>query len=368
MEWDGDTLCIRLSGPWLIHCHIPDFNALPDPKSENANIKGVAFDTTKVEKWDSGLVTFLIKVLTYCKRNQLQFDQSTLPQDLQNLISLSQAVPEKEDARRLSARKNLFARVGDLSIRIYDDCLESLTFIGECTRSVGHLLGGRQPFRWREFFVIMQDVGVNALPIVTLISFLVGLIIAFLGAVVLLRFGAAYYVSYLISYGMLREMGALMTGVILAGRTGAAFAAQIGSMKVTEEIDALTTLGISPIDFIVLPRMLALFLMMPLLAVYADFIGMVGGGLVSYGMLDIAPQIFQQGLKEAVTLNDFYLGVIKGTVFGVIIALTGCLRGMQCGNSADAVGVAATSAVVSGITLIIFSNAIIDWVAAIFGV
>ncbi len=240
--------------------------------------------------------------------------------------------------------------------------------MGECFQSVIGLIRGRRPFRWRDFFLVLQEVGADALPIVALISLLVGVIISFLGAVVLQRFGADVYVSYLVAYGMLREMGALMTGIIIAGRTGAAFAAQIGSMKVSEEIDALKTLGISPIDFIVLPRMLALFIMMPLLTIYADIMGIFSGMMISKGMLDIAYTIFMNGMKEAVDLSDFFLGVFKGTVFGVIVAVSGCLKGMRCGNSADAVGMATTSAVVTGITLIIMANALIDWMAAIYGI
>jgi phospholipid/cholesterol/gamma-HCH transport system permease protein len=193
-----------------------------------------------------------------------------------------------------------------------------------------------------------------------------GLVVAFLGAVVLQRFGANYYISHLVGYGILRELGALMTGIILAGRTGAAFAAEIGSMKVSEEIDAFKTLGISPIDFLVLPRLLALFFMTPLLVIYANVVGLASGMLVSNLMLDVPVMIFLTGMLEAVSMSDFYIGLIKAVVFGKLVAVSGCLRGMQSGNSADAVGSATTSAVVTGLTLIIFFNAVIDWVAALY--
>lgn len=214
----------------------------------------------------------------------------------------------------------------------------------------------------------MQSNSVGALLIVTLISFLVGLIIAFLGAVVLRPFGAGYFVSYLVGYGMLREMGALMTGIIIAGRTGAAFAAELGSMKITEEIDALKTLGLSPIDHLVLPRVLGLFLMMPLLTIYANFVGIMGGMIVSITLLELSAAQFIGGLLTPVTLSDGLLGVFKGSVFGLIIGLSGCLRGLQTGNDAGAVGRAATSAVVTAITLIILANAIIDWLAVLLNV
>jgi phospholipid/cholesterol/gamma-HCH transport system permease protein len=172
-------------------------------------------------------------------------------------------------------------------------------------------------------------------------------------------------VSYLVGYGILREMGALMTGIIMAGRTGAAFAAELGSMKITEEIDAYTTLGISPIDHLVLPRVLGLFVMMPLLVVYANFIAIGGGMIVAVGLLDLTPTQFVGGLLSVVTLSDAMLGVFKGGVFGLIIGMAGCMKGLQTGSDAGAVGRSATSAVVLGITLIIVANALIDWLAVL---
>jgi phospholipid/cholesterol/gamma-HCH transport system permease protein len=218
--------------------------------------------------------------------------------------------------------------------------------------------------RWRDFWVVVQSNRSGALPIVALIALLVGIIIAFLGVVVLDRFGAGYYASYLVGFGMLREMGALMTGIIMAGRTGAAFAAELGSMKITEEIDAFSTLGISPIDHLVLPRMLGLFVMM-LLTIFADAVGIAGGMLVAVSLMDLSPAQFVGGLLTAVTLSDALLGIFKATIFGLIIGLAGCMKGLQTGSDAGAVGRSATSAVVMGITLIIMANAVVDWLAAL---
>jgi phospholipid/cholesterol/gamma-HCH transport system permease protein len=243
--------------------------------------------------------------------------------------------------------------------------ITAITFGGTVALSLASLMLGRVRMRWREFWVVVQSNSSGALPIVTLIALLVGVIVAFLGVVVLKRFGAGYYVSYLSGYGMLREMGALMTGIIMAGRTGAGFAAELGSMKITEEIDAYTTLGISPIDHLVLPRVLGLFVMMPLLVIYADFVGIAGGMIVAIALLDLTPTQFTTGLLTAVTLSDALLGVFKATVFGALIGIVGCMKGLQAGSDAGAVGRAATSAVVMGITLVIFANAIIDWLAAL---
>jgi phospholipid/cholesterol/gamma-HCH transport system permease protein len=243
--------------------------------------------------------------------------------------------------------------------------LASVTFTGEVAAGFMRLLRSPARLRWRDFWSVVQSNSSGALPIVTLISFLVGLIIAFLGAVTLRRFGAGYYVSYLVGFGMLREMASLMTGIIMAGRTGAAFAAELGTMKITEEVDALETFGLSPVDHLVLPRVLGIFVTMPLLTVYSMFIGILGGLIVAVTLLDLTTTQFVGGLLTPITLADGLLGVFKGTVFGLIIGVAGCMRGMQTGSDAGAVGRSATSAVVTGITLIILANAVIDWMAAL---
>ena len=204
----------------------------------------------------------------------------------------------------------------------------------------------------------MQECGPQAIGIVALINFLIGLILAFVGATELTRFGASIYVADLVGIATVREMGCIMTGIIICGRTGAAFAAQLGTMKVNQEIEAFQTFGISPVEFLVLPRMLALILMMPLLCLFADLISIAGGFLISTLMLHITPALYLHRTVEAITLGSFLLGVFKGAYFGVLIALTGCLRGIQCGTNAAAVGQATTSAVVTGITAIIASDGV----------
>jgi phospholipid/cholesterol/gamma-HCH transport system permease protein len=201
--------------------------------------------------------------------------------------------------------------------------------------------------------VLVQQAGAEALGIVTLISFLIGLILAFVGAAQLEQFGAAIYVADLVGVAMVRDVGALMTAIVMAGRSGAAYAAELGSMKVTQEIDALTTMGISPLEFLVIPRILALALMMPLLTIYADFMGILGGAFVGISMLDLSFTTYIQQTAGALSLHDLVGGLFKAAVYGILVALAGCLRGMQSGTSSSAVGVATTSAVVTSIVLII---------------
>lgn len=359
---DAAVLHVKLSGRWLLEDDAPRFQEVTAQLTDT--VRTVTFDADALEVWDSSLLIFMLQSMDYCEQNGLELDTSALPEQVNRLLTLARAVPDRV-VQDVSPRPTPVARLGNAAIAVWDDTLAAIHFTGEVVDSFIRLLLRRYTFRWRQFWVVVQSNSSGALPIVTLIALLVGVIIAFLGVVVLKRFGAGYYVSYLAGYGMLREMGALMTGIIMTGRTGAAFAAELGSMKITEEIDAYTTLGVSPIDHLVLPRMLGLFVMMPLLVLYADFIGILGGMLVAVTLLDLSPVQFMGGLLTAVTLSDGLLGLFKGVIFGFIIGLSGCMKGMQTGSDAGAVGRSATSAVVMGITLIILGNAIIDWLAAV---
>ncbi|MGD0076819.1 MAG: ABC transporter permease, partial [Candidatus Binataceae bacterium] len=219
--------------------------------------------------------------------------------------------------------------------------------------AVGRFARGKARYRRVDLMEVVQQCGPEAVGIVSLIAFLVGVILAFMGAVQLSRFGASIYVADLVGIGMVREMGAMMTAIIMSGRTGAAFAAELGTMKVTQEIDALTTMGISPPEFLVLPRVLALAMTMPLLCLFADFLGILGGAFVGVVMLDLSLSSYIRETISTLTFVNFAGGLVKGTTYGVLIALAGCLRGLQCGNSSSAVGDAATQAVVMSIVMVI---------------
>jgi phospholipid/cholesterol/gamma-HCH transport system permease protein len=317
----------------------------------------LAFDASGVTAWDTGLVSFILKAIQYCEGKQVAVDRDGLPPGVNRLIGLATAVPEKKTGEA-SAPAPWLARLGTATLTLIDATLGFVRFVGESTMALGRLLRGRANFRWADLFGIIQDCGPNALPIVTLISFLVGLILAFMGAVQLKSFGAQIYVADLVAIAATREMGCLMTGIIVAGRTGAAFAAQLGTMRVNEEIDALVTMGIPPMDFLVLPRMVALILMMPILTVYSDLLAILGGAFVGVTMLDLGIIEYMERTVHSLTLTNFFLGVVKGSIFGVLVALSGCLRGMQSGRSAAAVGLAATSAVVTGIVLIVVAEGV----------
>ena len=351
------SLVLRLEGKWCIEDGLQHVRGI-QADIDKWEVKEMSFDVEHLKSWDSSLVTFLVECLHLCRRHGIILMEKTLPEGIQRLLALHQGEPEKNVDIEKVVHKNLLYKVGESGIHFIDGCVDVLTFFGESVLSAWNVVRGKGHARWRDFLVVVQEVGVEALPIVALISFLVGFIMAFVAAIQLEQFGASIYVANLVGLAMVREMGAMMTGVIMSGRTGAAFAATLGSMKVTEEIDALRTTGISPIDFLVVPRLLALFLMMPLLCIFSDFIGIIGGLVVSMSILDVTFTEYVNQTRAAISLTDVFVGVSKATVFGMLIAVTGCLRGMQCGNSSSAVGLASTSAVVTAVTALIAADAI----------
>ena len=363
-----DTLLIRLCGSWKMQDGLPSVSEVLKQMELGPQVRRIAFDTKEVTAWDSGLLTFLKKVIDKSAQRKIEIDRAGLPEGVRRLLDLASAVPERQGARKQQKHDPFLERIGIMSIGFARSAPQMLGFIGEAFRVFIKLLQGKARFRRVDLVLTIQECGAQALPIVTLISVLVGLILAFVGALQLQQFGAEIFVANLVAVGMAREMGAMMTAIIMAGRTGAAFAAQLGTMRVNQEIDALTSLGISPMEFLVLPRMLALMLMMPLLTVYANVLGILGGGLVGVGMLDLGLEEYIVQTRHGVTLTDFAVGLFKGAVFGVLVAIAGCLRGMQSGSSSAAVGLAATSAVVTGIVFIIVADSILTIVYSVLGI
>jgi phospholipid/cholesterol/gamma-HCH transport system permease protein len=355
----AETLLVGLSGSWRLQDEIPALTAVAQALAAEPRVQRLAFETTALTAWDSGLVTVVLDILHLGAHHHLVVDQEGLPEGLRRLVHLATAVPERQGARREAIREPFLDRVGQETLGLLAAVGDLLGFIGEAVLALVKLLRGRARFRPVELWLLIQACGAQAVPIVTLISFLVGAILAFIGAIQLAMFGAQIYVANLVGLAMALELGAMMTAIIMAGRTGAAFAAQLGTMTVNEEIDALTTLGLSPMEFLVLPRMLALVTMMPLLTLYADLLGILGGGLIGVAVLGIAPAEYAQQTRAALTLSACAQGLVKSGVYGMLVALAGCLRGMQCGRSAAAVGQATTSAVVTSIVCIILASAVL---------
>jgi phospholipid/cholesterol/gamma-HCH transport system permease protein len=349
---DG-TLLVRLSGPWHLRSDMPSAALLADRLSRQPDITRVSFDTASLTRWDSGLISFLVQSGEYCHAHGVDQDRSGLAEGLKHLVELAEAVPEKKGTRGQSAREWFFTRIGKATIGYETSIADFLSFIGELAIALGRFVRGKARYRRVDLLEAIQQCGANAVGIVTLIAFLVGVILAFMGAVQLSQFGASIYVADLVGIGMVREMGAMMTAIIMSGRTGAAFAAKLGTMKVTQEIDALTTMGISPLEFLVLPRVLALVLMMPLLCIFADLVGILGGMFVGVFMLDLSAATYLRETISTLTMVNLFGGLVKATFYGALIAVAGCLRGFQCGNSSSAVGDAATQAVVMSIVMVV---------------
>jgi phospholipid/cholesterol/gamma-HCH transport system permease protein len=350
---DGDAaVLVTLAGQWSIRGELPAAEpAIAEVESLGG--KKARYAAGGLGRWDSGLLIFLIRFEQLLKDRGVAIDRAGLPEGVRGMLHLAEAVPEREGARGKAAEPTWVARLGLWARGNWDGARDALDFLGEVVLAFGNLLRGQARFRRSDLVLFMQEAGAEALPIVTLISFLVGTILAFVGAVQLQQFGATMYVANLVGIGMVREMGAMMTGIVMAGRTGASYAAQLGSMKVNQEIDALSTMGISSLEFLVLPRMLALAAMMPLLCLYSDAVGILGGAAVGILGLGLSPVTYYQYTQWAVGVDDLVGGVVKASVYGVLIALFGCLRGMQSGNSSSAVGEATTKAVVSSIVAII---------------
>src|SRR5882762_3353300 len=312
----ADTLVLRLSGPWTIHERLPAVDEVQRELETGGAVRRLRFETEGLAAWDSALLTFLLRVVAQADGRGVAADRDGLPEGVRRLLALATAVPERRDTGT-AAKPSWLARVGLATLEGIRDAGVTLTFLGEVSIAFARSLLGRARYRRSDFLLVLQEVGAQALPIVSLISFLVGVILAYVGAMQLRQFGA----------------------------------------QVNEEIDALATLGISPIEFLVLPRMLALAVMMPLLALYADLLGLLGGMAVGVGMLDLGVVEYSLRTVGAIGIEDCVAGLIKASVFGVLIAMAGCLRGIQCGRSSAAVGAATTSAVVTGIVLIIVSDA-----------
>ncbi len=350
---ESDVLSIRLAGQWELRHGLATTDALETELQREPRPSRIAFDAHELGQWDSSILVFLAGVSGACRERGVALDGAGLPAGLHNLLDLAEAVPERAGARKEVKAPRFLERVGEQSLRLIDAAGDTLSFIGNMTVTSVKLVRMNARYRASDLWLLIQQCGVEALPIVTLISFLVGVILAFISAIQLKQFGAQLYVANLVGIAMTREMGALMSAIIMAGRTGAAFAAELGTMRVTQELDAFSTAGFSPLEFLVLPRVLALVLMMPLLCLYADLVGILGGAAIGVGMLDLSWTMYIQQTTHAVSLGDTIGGLFKAAVYGGLIATAGCWRGLQAGSSASAVGSAATSAVVSSLLAII---------------
>ncbi|HSQ79734.1 MAG TPA: MlaE family lipid ABC transporter permease subunit [Casimicrobiaceae bacterium] len=315
----------------------------------------VVVDAANVDYCDGAGVAMLVNLMQQAGPGTVQ---------VANLKPAFEALLQQFDPERLARdvdppapRRSAIEDIGIIAAGIWQDMRTQVAFIGETAAALVYAMRHPSTVRWKDVWAICERVGADALPIVALISFLLGVILAFESAIPMRRFGAEIFVADLIGISMLRELGGLMTAILLAGRSGAAFAAEIGTMKVNQEVDALTTMGLDPVRFLVTPRIIAALLMTPLLTIFADLIGLLGGAL-TLRTFSIPFVTFVHEVDAIVTFSDFMAGFVKSFVFALLIAGIGCLRGLQTRAGASSVGDAATRAVVSGIIMLVIIDGI----------
>lgn len=361
------TLLIKLSGDWRISDGLLPVNELTSQLNLHPDIVQINLSVSEELKWNSGLISFLLQLNRKCSQKNIHIACEGLPLGARKLLALALKVQGKNISPQ-GARESFLEKSGEKVLRISESLRSWLDFLGDIAVSLSRLIRGKSYFRWNDFMLIVKKCGVDTFLLVSLISLLVGMILAFVGSIQLKMFGAQIFISDIVGIAMVRVLSAVMTGIIMSGRVGASFAAELGMMQTNEEIDALKTLGVSPVEFLVIPRLLAVIIMLPVLTIYADLMGVLGGFIISAGMLNLNPIEYLHHTQAAVKLSYVWVGLIHSLVFGVIIAVAGCLRGIKCERNASGVGIATTSAVVTGITGIVIATAIITFICQILGV
>jgi phospholipid/cholesterol/gamma-HCH transport system permease protein len=360
---DGATILVALSGDWVARTDGVELGVAA--KFIKPSVRALKFDTAKLGHWDSALIAFLLNIRRAAGQADVALDYGGLPVPAQRLMRLASDPAAASPTKRPST---FLDRVGLQAIMIGTQGVEATALVGDILLRGAAALFGRASMRGVDMVDAMYDAGLAALPIVTVVGLLVGGILAFIGATELSKFGAGAYVANLVAIGMVREMAAMMTAIIMAGRTGGAYAAQIAAMEGAEEIDALRALGIPVFDYLILPKVLALSAMMPILYLYGCLIGIFGGLCVGAATLNVTAMSFFVEAQQSLTGAEFALGLAKSLCFGAFIAVIACHVGLRAKRSAAAVGAAATTAVVIGIVGVIALDAVFDLCASVIGV
>lgn len=329
--------------------------------------KQVIVDASEIEYCDGSGIGYLFELRQRQEKGGGGLEIRGLQAEFQQLLDLFDPSEFEESPEIQPGPIGFFEKIGRSTCRICEEAYTFLEFLGEAAVAMAKALLNPKQVRWKDAFLVAETAGVNALPVIALIGFLMGLIMAFQAAIPMRQFGAVIYVANLVGLSMVRELGPLMTAIVLAGRSGSAFAAELGTMKVNEEIDALITMGLDPVRFLVVTRILAAVIMTPLLTLFADLIGVMGGSIVllsmGYSLDTYLKQIFSM-----VNYVDLLGGLFKSIVFGLLVSGIGCLRGLQTGIGASAVGDSTTRAVVGGIVLIVVTDGIFSVVYYYLGI
>jgi len=362
---DGDLMLV-LSQNWADTVFDPADLEPVRNLLEQGSWKSIRFESNEMGRLGSSLLAFLDSLRRIALRQNIRFDESGLPGPTRQMMQLVPAAAPPADAPRRSS--SVVERAGQSVIDTGCEWVASTRLIGQVLLRSGAALRGQANLRMVDVVSCLTDAGAGALPVVALVNILVGGIIAFVGAVELRRFGADIYVANLIGVAEVRELAPIMTAIVMSGRTGSAYAAQIATMQGTEELDALRVIGISIDDYLILPRVMSLSMMMPLLNVYAAAIGILGGFCIAISMLDLSPAVFLAQVEDAVTIPEVLFGVVKSLAFGAWIAFSSCRIGLRAGRSASDVGHAATTASVHGIVGVIMIDALFAVCANALGI
>lgn len=319
----------------------------------------VTVDLNRVTYFDDFGVLVLAQVRSYLDERRIPFRVVQPPPKVAEILALSNFdTPDACGPPLRKKRANAIVRLGEASLQKADNIRFLISFLGSVALCLGHVALHPKKLRWGDTIELMQKTGVDAVPIVGLISFLLGLIMAFVSSLQLEQFGASVYVARLVALAMVSELGPIMTAIVVAGRSGSAFAAEIGTMRISDEVDALFVMGFSPTLFLVVPRIVASILVIPVLTLFADLFAIMGGLIISVAMLDLTVSTYIDQTIKALSLFEFLWGFSKSVLFAALIAWIGCLRGFEVRGGSAQVGNAATSAVVSGIFLIILFDSI----------
>ncbi len=356
---EGRSLVVSLKGSIDHQTAGPLLKALTGDLKKTSPGSKVYLDFSSVSYFDDYGAMIISELRDRLRQSRVRLEIRNLPPKAGAILSLVDIDdPSHCDPIEPPRQANLFVRLGDATLKTLDNIRYLVSFLGSVAICCWHVLLHPGSLRWGDVLILMQKTGVDALPIVGLISFLLGLIMAFVSSLQLAQFGAGIYVASLVALSMVSELGPIMTAIVVAGRSGSAFAAEIGTMRISEEVDALFVMGFSPTLFLAVPRLLASMIMVPLLTLFSDLFAIIGGMVISVSMLDLTMGSYINQTISSLSVFELVWGLFKSLVFATLIAWIGCLRGFQVRGGASAVGQAATSAVVSSIFMIILFDSI----------
>ena len=359
-EEEGDTLLLKATGDWVVAAISGVDRELRRLAAERGGVRQAVFDLGEVTRFDTSAAVILSRCALTLEEGgaRVEFRHLNEAQTLLLDKLAQEGLPPPVEKDETGLYAHIAGNMGNAVIAVSQEAVRIVDFLGEVVDTLGKAIRHPARLRWVPLVHHMEKAGLDALPLICLLTFLIGAVIAQQGATQLAKFGADYFTVNMVTIIFLREVGLLLTAIIVAGRSGSAFTAEIGSMKMREEIDAMRTLGLDPMEMLVLPRVLALIFTLPMLAFVADLMGLIGGGVVSYFMLDMSPGLYIDRVRDSADFWTFAVGIIKAPFMAAMIAMVGCQAGLLVTGSAESVGQQTTHSVVRSIFLVIIVDAV----------